>query len=565
MNVLSRISLLFLIGICCVLNGCVDWHHSEALYDEAPRSPLEKGRSHERKHRYAQAQAEYLQITDEAVREMTLNQLASAWKSVNANIIHAQERVSLQPKLAEARLQLAREYYHKGLLCLRYWQEAMGDYPREYILEEQEYYYSESLAQAQKALGLQSTFPEARLLIGELYLTNHLQQQALQELKQLISKHPEYAEGYYAVGKVYLEMKRYDKVERYFIRAIKLDPTFLDAYYMLGQFYLERQWYDYAAYTFLEVLRRDSTDWPSFDKLIEACHQLGKAYMVQERYNQAIALFQAILEVESSYPVHQSLLEARKKREEAQLLTGEPQPQPETTFGTAPPAGEILPVAAEAATPPQAAPEPPVIGQPEQVPPPSETLPMEPEENSSGAETPPAMEVPRVQLRNTPATLSNREIVQMIQQRGFNHPNNLANWGLSGTMQGNFQHAYQPQTIDGDQVVIDQATGLMWQQSGSSEQRTWNQAKEYIQQLNQQEFAGFSNWRLPTVEELASLLEFRKKNGNYYIDPAFDATQGFCWTGDMVVTTNAAWAVAFHSGHVYYDALDRTNYVRAVR
>ena len=41
-------------------------------------------------------------------------------------------------------------------------------------LEEQEYYYSESLEQAKKALRLQPAFPEARLLIGELYLTNRL-------------------------------------------------------------------------------------------------------------------------------------------------------------------------------------------------------------------------------------------------------------------------------------------------------------------------------------------------------------------------------------------------------
>ena len=57
---------------------------------------LKKGREHERKHRYAHAEDEYVQITDDAVREMTLNQLASAWESVNANIIHAQERVQQQ-------------------------------------------------------------------------------------------------------------------------------------------------------------------------------------------------------------------------------------------------------------------------------------------------------------------------------------------------------------------------------------------------------------------------------------------------------------------------------------
>lgn len=560
MKVLGRTSILFLVGICCVLNGCVEWRHPDALYGEAPRPPLEKGREQERKHRYAQAEQEYLQITDEAVKEMTLNQLASAWDSVNANIIRAQEGVKQQPTLARARLQLAREYFNKGLLCARYWKESMGDYPRDFVLEEQEYFFSASLEQAKKALQFQPNFPEARLLMSEIYLVNHLRNEALKELKQLIRKHPDYAKGYYAIGNVYLEMKQYDKVERYYIRAIKLDPEFLDAYYMLGKFYLERQWYDYAVYTYLELLRKNPRDWPSFDMLIDACHQLGNYYVEQERYNQGIGILQAILEVKSSYPVHQSLLQARRKRDEAALMAAEQEGQ------TPVPSGETQTPAAEA-EPTPSLPEHilPVVLQPAQIPPLEAAPPTPPEDSFPGAEETPAIPVAQVQLRNTPATLSNQDIIHIIQQRGFNHPNNLTNWGLSGTVQGTFQHAYQPQTHNDDPVVIDQSTGLMWQQAGSANQMTWNEAKTYIQQLNQDEFAGFADWRLPTVEELASLLEFQKKNGNYYIDPAFDTTQGFCWSVDMAAGSNAAWAVAFHSGHVYYDALDRTNYVRAVR
>ncbi|MCP4374993.1 MAG: DUF1566 domain-containing protein, partial [bacterium] len=56
-------------------------------------------------------------------------------------------------------------------------------------------------------------------------------------------------------------------------------------------------------------------------------------------------------------------------------------------------------------------------------------------------------------------------------------------------------------------VIVDQATGLMWQQSGSEEELTYQQAKEYVQELNDREFAGHADWRLPTVEELLSLVE----------------------------------------------------------
>lgn len=560
MNNLVKTPMLLIIGLCCMLSGCVEWHHSEALYDEAPRPPLEKGREHERKHRYAEAEQEYIQITDEAVREMTLNQLTSAWNSVNANIIRAQEVVKQQPRLARARLQLAREYYTKGLLCARYWKESMGDYPHDFVLDEQEYFFRASLEQAQKALRYQPVYPEARLLMAETYLANHLYNEALKELKQLVGKHPEYAKGYYAVGNVYFEMKQHEKVERYYIRAIKLDPDFLDAYYMLGKFYLERQWYDYAAYTYLELLRKNPRDWPSFDMLIQACHQLGDYYVEQERYNQAIGIFQAILEVKASYPVHQSLLQARQKREQAALIAAEQRMQaPESSE-------EVQAQTNTETTPPQPELILPAALQPGQLPLPQQEPLTPPEEVFPGAEEIPVVTpAPQIHLRNTPATLSNQEIIHIIQQRGFNHPNNLTNWGLSGTVQGTFQHAYQPQTRNNDSVVTDQSTGLIWQQAGSANQMTWNEAKTYIQQLNQEEFAGFTDWRLPTVEELASLLEFQKKNGNDYIDPVFDAAQGFCWTVDMAAGANAAWAVAFHSGHVYYDPLDRTNYVRAVR
>ena len=35
---------------------------------------------------------------------------------------------------------------------------------------------------------------------------------------------------------------------------------------------------------------------------------------------------------------------------------------------------------------------------------------------------------------------------------------------------------------------------------------TWNEAQVYVQGLNSEHFAGRSNWRLPTVTELSSLL-----------------------------------------------------------
>ncbi|MCP4398733.1 MAG: DUF1566 domain-containing protein [bacterium] len=536
-----------LLSVFLLFGGC----HPKALYEDAPRPPIELGRDYEQDRRYARAEAEYQQIDDVTVRNMTLNQLATAWDGTNADIIRAQQVVTADPQKATARLDLAKAFYHKALLCTRYTREAQGGYPRDFLFGEQDYFYTQSLRQAKTAIRLEPNLQEAYLQIGEIYLATSLHDEALKELKRLIIKHPNYARGYYAIGKIYFETGQYDKVQRYMVRSIKLDPDFLDAYYMLGQYFLEIDWYDYAAKTFLEILRKNPADSPSFDRLVEASHELGNFYVEQGAYDQGIRLFQEILLVRSSYDVHQSLQHAKQLRAEAPPLL-------EATAGQT----DSVPVESS-----PSADEPsiePVLPEDRGVEP--EALPPLPEDpgNMSIAV---AVQDPLVPLefRKAPAALSNRDIIDMIQRFGFHHPNNLSSWGLSGIVKGNIQHGYELQAGNDGIAIVDRATGLTWQQNGSSEAMSWSDAKSYIAQLNQSNYAGYSDWRLPNVEELASLLEFEKKNRGNYIDPIFDATQGLCWTSDTVESSNAAWAVTFNSGHVYHDALDKGNYVRAVR
>lgn len=116
-------------------------------------------------------------------------------------------------------------------------------------------------------------------------------------------------------------------------------------------------------------------------------------------------------------------------------------------------------------------------------------------------------------------------------------------------------------------VVVDHATGLMWQQAGSDNQLTYDSANAYIGQLNYQRFAGYSNWRLPTMPELFSLVEPTQKKGDLYIDPVFDATQRHCWSADKRIAADSflepAWHVAFFQASGWYAA--NSYYVRAVR
>ena len=164
--------------------------------------------------------------------------------------------------------------------------------------------------------------------------------------------------------------------------------------------------------------------------------------------------------------------------------------------------------------------------------------------------------------------LSVKHIVQMIQDRGFSHPYDLSEYELAGRIIGDFQHDYEPRTINGKAIVVDHATGLMWQASGSSKPLVpWQAAKDFVEQLNQQQFAGFSDWRLPTIEELASLLEPVKKNGNLHIDPVFGSKQHSCWSADQapVKSSRPAWVVYFRDGAVGYGTGGPRRYARAVR
>ncbi len=129
---------------------------------------------------------------------------------------------------------------------------------------------------------------------------------------------------------------------------------------------------------------------------------------------------------------------------------------------------------------------------------------------------------------------------------------------------GEFQNDYDLKSINGDNVVIDHATGLMWHQSGSDKYMRLNEVKQWIRSLNNRGYAGHHDWRLPTVEEAASLLESDKRNDRY-IDPIFNNKQKWIWTGDKD-GSKLAWDVFFDDGQMrLHNIGSNRNYVRPVR
>jgi hypothetical protein len=177
----------------------------------------------------------------------------------------------------------------------------------------------------------------------------------------------------------------------------------------------------------------------------------------------------------------------------------------------------------------------------------------------------------KLSLRAEPELLPDKDIKKMLARYDF-YDDNL-NW------RGSFANDF---VDNGDGTITDKATGLMWQKSGSSKAKSWKRAKLYVDELNGTQFAGHSDWRLPTIEELASLVEREKVNG-VHIDPIFYNKQKSCWSADTKLNNvtgsiYTSWIVKFSDGIVirerwssskvtlsFHVHLEGRWYVRAVR
>ncbi len=150
---------------------------------------------------------------------------------------------------------------------------------------------------------------------------------------------------------------------------------------------------------------------------------------------------------------------------------------------------------------------------------------------------------------------------------------NKHNYGFYG--HSTINNSYESKSINGGGVVIDHTTGLIWHQSGSEEEMDWPKAKQWVKDLNNKGYAGYSDWRLPTVEEAISLLEPNINANSLYIDPAFDAKQTGIWTGDENDSADyldGAWSVRFSGGYgggnacwVYDNAINHVRPIRSVK
>ena len=109
----------------------------------------------------------------------------------------------------------------------------------------------------------------------------------------------------------------------------------------------------------------------------------------------------------------------------------------------------------------------------------------------------------------------------------------------------------------------DEKTGLMWPATDVSDKRmTFDQAKKACAEYRG---AGFSDWRLPTIDELETLRDRTR------IDPAADPELGlksnYYWSSTPYAgsPSDCAWLVFFYSGGSHWGNHNAEFFVRPVR
>jgi len=117
-------------------------------------------------------------------------------------------------------------------------------------------------------------------------------------------------------------------------------------------------------------------------------------------------------------------------------------------------------------------------------------------------------------------------------------------------------------------VVSDSSTNLEWQDdysdnNNSIKEATWQNAIDYCENLS---LDGKSDWRLPNLNELTSLLDDTKYNPS--INEVFQHTNSsFHYWSSSSSSRNSekAWVIDFSGGFQAHFNKDNNKYVRCVR
>ena len=133
-------------------------------------------------------------------------------------------------------------------------------------------------------------------------------------------------------------------------------------------------------------------------------------------------------------------------------------------------------------------------------------------------------------------------------------------------------------TINNDGTVSDTKTGLTWKKCsegqsgvdcriGTATTYTWQGALQQAQSVNNNGgFAGYKNWRLPSIKELSSIVEEQCIEPSINLAVFPESPSYWYWSSSpFAVSSSFAWFVYFDYGYSDYLSKGDFNFVRLVR
>lgn len=106
-------------------------------------------------------------------------------------------------------------------------------------------------------------------------------------------------------------------------------------------------------------------------------------------------------------------------------------------------------------------------------------------------------------------------------------------------------HQYSRDGKNTERIIIDAATGMMWQRYPSTKFMEAREAREHVSQLNLSRWSGYDDWRLPTLDEAMAAME-KMVDKDFFLNPLFIDPSPWILTADQ--HEGQTWLVNYKLG-----------------
>jgi TolB-like protein/Tfp pilus assembly protein PilF len=207
-----------------------------------------------------------------------------------------EQAIALDPQYAEAYAGLGQTYW---LEAAWHWSADPGQ-----ALER-------ALAQAQQAIALDDSLPQAHALLSWVYALKQQPEQAIAEGNRAVALDPNNADGYAGLAQVWVLAGRPEEALRAVEQAMRLNPRYPPGYlFEVGTAYLEAGQYAQAVIALKEVISRNPNFLAAYTNLVNSyrLQWLSQQSPDAQTLEEAAAAVHRALTINDSYPWYHSFL-----------------------------------------------------------------------------------------------------------------------------------------------------------------------------------------------------------------------------------------------------------------